>query len=143
MKHLAVPTVNVYIVKGNKVLLGRRANTGWMDGSLCPPGGHIEQGETPTRAIIREIREELGAVVDSKDLEFSCVAVRSQTTSEHIAFEFVIRDSAYTFTNAEPEKCVELIYVDMDNLPEDMIDDFRLIIVEGIIGGSQYLEIGF
>ena len=67
MKHLVIPTVNVFVINGSKLMLGRRANTGWMDGHLCPPGGHIEVGETPVLAMLREIKEELGVVVKPED----------------------------------------------------------------------------
>jgi mutator protein MutT len=105
MKHLIAPSVNVFVIKGNKVLLSRRAITGWMDGYLCPPGGHVEKGETPLIAIVREIKEELGVKVKEKDLEFVCV--------------------------------------DLNKLPEDIIDHFAEIIKEGIINNKPYLEIGY
>jgi 8-oxo-dGTP diphosphatase len=34
-----------------------------LPGAWCFPGGHIEPGETPRRAIIRELVEELGILV--------------------------------------------------------------------------------
>ena len=143
MKHLVIPTVNAYIINGSKLLLSRRANTGWMDGHLCPPGGHIEAGETPVVAMIREIEEELGVSVKPEDLEFACVAVRNTPGGETVAFEFVIRDKAYAFTNAEPEKCSELVWVDLDNLGDDMIGQFTYITREGVIGRKSYLEVGY
>lgn len=143
MKHMIIPSVNVFIIKDNKVLLGRRANTGWMDGYLCPPGGHIEKGETPTVAIIREIEEELGVHVEASDITFACVAARHVVPSEYVAYEFVVRDKQYPFMNAEPEKCSELVWVDIDNLPEDVIDHFRQIIEQGVVVGRPYLEVGY
>ncbi len=114
-----------------------------MDGHLCPPGGHVEKGETPTVAIQREIQEELGVLVDFKDLEFSCVAARNTSPTEYVAYEFVIRDKDYIFTNAELEKCSELTWVPMNDLPEDVVDHFRQVIEQGIIGGQTYLELGY
>lgn len=133
MKHLVAPSVNVFVLSGKKVLLTRRANTGWMDGHLCPPGGHVEIGETPTQAIIREVKEELGATVKAKDLEFICVAARNASPTEYVAYEFVIRDKKYDFTNTEPEKCSELVWVDINKLPDDIIDDFKEVIPQSII----------
>lgn len=124
-------------------MLGRRTNTGWMDGHLCPPGGHIELGETPFVAMLREIKEELGVVVKSEDLEFACVAARNTPAGETVAYEFVIRDKDYDFKNNEPEKCSELVWVNMIALPEEVIDHFGQIITKGIIGGKTYLEIGY
>ena len=143
MKHLVVPTVNVFIISGTKLLLGRRLNKGWMDGYLCPTGGHVEVGETPAQALISEIKEELGVTVKSDDLEFACVAVRKTTEGETVAFEFIIRDKDYTFINTEPEQCSELVWVDLYALPDDLIDDFRQIITHGIIGKKVYIELGY
>ena len=46
----------VIVIKDGKILVGERKDTGL----LCGPGGHIEMGETPEDAAIRETREEFG-----------------------------------------------------------------------------------
>lgn len=46
----------VIVVKDGKILVGTRKD----NGLICGPGGHIEQGETPEEAAIRETREEFG-----------------------------------------------------------------------------------
>lgn len=46
----------VLVVRDGKVLVGERKDSGL----LCGPGGHIENGETPEDAAIREAREEFG-----------------------------------------------------------------------------------
>ena len=143
MIHLVAPSVNVFVIRGNKVLLGRRADTGWMDGYLCPPGGHVEKGETPVLAAIREIKEELGVTVKSADLEFVCVAARNASPTEYVAYEFIIRDKDYPFKNAELEICSELVWAELDDLPDDVIEHFRQIITDGIIGKKPYLELGY
>jgi mutator protein MutT len=142
-RYLIAPSVNVFILKGSKVLLGRRANTGYMDGYLCPPGGHVEIGERPTDAALRELKEEIGITVDPTHLEFLCVAPRNSGTTPYVAYEFVIRDRDYDYQNAEPEKCSELVWVELDDLPEEVIEDFRQIIEKGLIGGAKYFEVGF
>jgi len=143
MKHLIAPSANVFVIRNDKVLLSRRANTGWLDGHLCAPGGHVEKGESPTVAILREIKEELGVEVAAEDLEFVCVAARNTQPTEYVAYEFVIRDKDYVFTNAEPDKCSELVWVDLHDLPDDIIPDFRAIIEQAIIGKQPFLELGF
>src|ERR1700722_10708962 len=95
-------SVNVSILKGEKILLSRRANTGWMDGSLCIPGGHVEVDETPRQAAIRELEEELGIKAHVDDLEFICVAARNTKPNQYVAYEFVIRDENIKYKNAEP-----------------------------------------
>ncbi len=51
--------VGVYVVKDGRILTGVR---GPGDGEylICGPGGHIEDGETPGQAAIRETQEEFG-----------------------------------------------------------------------------------
>lgn len=52
-----VPTgCGVIVVKDGKILIGTRKD----NGLVCGPGGHIEIGETPEEAAIRETREEFG-----------------------------------------------------------------------------------
>lgn len=143
MTHLVAPSVNIFIVNGTKVLLGRRANTGWMDGYLCPPGGHVEKGETPTIAAVRELKEELGVTIDPNDLEFICVAARNNTPTEYVAYEFALRNKGHVFINAEPEKCSQLVWVELTDLPDDLVDHFRHIIEQGLIDKRPYLEVGF
>lgn len=51
--------VGVIVAHNGKILCGIRANdTG--SGLLCGPGGHIEEGETPEQAAVREAQEEFG-----------------------------------------------------------------------------------
>lgn len=54
--------VGVLIVQEGKLLCGTRVK----EGSICGPGGHIEAGESPEAAAIRETQEELG--ITPKDL---------------------------------------------------------------------------
>jgi 8-oxo-dGTP diphosphatase len=53
---------------GEQVLLGRK-KTGLGEGRLVGPGGKLEPGESPREAIVREVFEEVGLVVDPAGLE--------------------------------------------------------------------------
>lgn len=141
--YLIAPSVNVYIIKNDKVLLGRRQNTGYADGKLCPPGGHVEEGETPLQATVRELKEEVGIEIDAHDLEFVCVAARDDSPTAYVGYEFMLKDKDYTPANTEPEKCSELVWVDIADLPDDVISDFAEIIKRSILGNEKYLELGF
>jgi len=57
-----VPAAGAVIVRGGRLLLGRRARPPYA-GMWDTPGGFIEAGEAPERALRRELREELGATV--------------------------------------------------------------------------------
>lgn len=51
-----------------EVLLGEKKK-GLGVGKVVGPGGKLEQGESPEQAIVREVREESGLVVQEADLE--------------------------------------------------------------------------
>lgn len=143
MTHIVIPSVNIFIVKDRKVLLGRRINTGWMDGHLCPPGGHVEEGETPTIAALRELKEELGIELSSQELDFLCVAARNNPPREYVAYEFIVRNLSVEPINNEPEKCSELVWIDINALPDEVIPHFAEVIQRSIISNEKYLELGY
>ena len=57
------------LIDGNgRVLVQRRPETGSMAGLWEFPGGKLETGETPEAGLCRELREELGIVVEEHAL---------------------------------------------------------------------------
>ena len=71
----------VLVVRDGKVLTGTRIERA-SHGQICGPGGHIEAGETPEQAAVREAHEEfgitchdlkpLGTTPDGKSAIFMC-----------------------------------------------------------------------
>nr|WP_269440227.1 NUDIX domain-containing protein [Arthrobacter sp. zg-Y769] len=53
---------------GRQVLMGLK-KTGFGLGRVVTLGGHIEHGETPEQAAVREVEEESGVVVREADLQ--------------------------------------------------------------------------
>ena len=62
-----IKVVAAIIEKNNKVFCAQRANKGELALKWEFPGGKIEDGETNEEALIREIYEELGAIVLLKE----------------------------------------------------------------------------
>lgn len=63
--HPITPTgCGVIVVKDGKILIGTRKD----NGLVCGPGGHIEAGEKPVDASVRETREEFGINIDAEQL---------------------------------------------------------------------------
>ena len=67
--YVVIPRVLIFLTCGDYVLLLRGA----PDKKLWPDqynglGGHVEAGETPYQAALREIREESGLIVDALTL---------------------------------------------------------------------------
>lgn len=52
------------IIRNHRVLLAQRNHPQEWAGRWEFPGGKVERGETPQRALVREIAEELGAVIE-------------------------------------------------------------------------------
>lgn len=67
-RHCFPVLVHALIASGDRLLLLRRAGTGLFDGYWAPPGGHVEAGEAPRAAAVRESREEVGLELDGKQL---------------------------------------------------------------------------
>ncbi|MFQ5829651.1 MAG: NUDIX domain-containing protein [Candidatus Methylomirabilia bacterium] len=59
-----VPAAVALIVRGRKILLGRRAGPPY-ENSWDLPGGFVEGDETPEVALRRELKEELGVGIRS------------------------------------------------------------------------------
>jgi len=56
------------LVDGDKALLCHRcADRAWYPDVWDLPGGHIEDGETASAALVRELHEELGIVISEPD----------------------------------------------------------------------------
>jgi len=56
------------IFRDDRLLIIRRSQTVAAPGMLCLPGGGIEQGETESEALVREMQEELAIDVTPKRL---------------------------------------------------------------------------
>jgi len=110
---------------GDRILLMSRAGSGYHDGELSLPAGHLEGGEDVKTALVRELAEELAIVVDPDDCQMSLVAHRAPETSadlEYVDLFFTIEHWEGTPTIGEPDKCTELLWTAADKLPPDVIE---------------------
>ena len=62
--------VDAVTVMGTQVLLITRGKEPWK-GELAFPGGFVEEGEDPEKAVIRELKEETG--IDGRVVRIICV----------------------------------------------------------------------
>ena len=117
-------TVHLFFFRGSQILLIRRFNTGYADGQYSVPAGHLDGGETVIAAARREALEEVGVGIDPQDVEFSSVMHRLNG-DERVDFFVKIRDWAGEPANTEPEKCDDLRWVDVNDLPANTIPYIR------------------
>lgn len=130
-------SVQLLLEKENKILLMKRKNTGYEDGKYCLPGGHVEVNEEIREALIREAKEEIGINLNIQDIEFYKVLNR-KINKEQEYIDFVFKANSWTgnITNEEQDKCEELIWVDVDKVPENTLDFIPEILKNG---SSKYL----
>lgn len=130
------------LFRESKVLLLRRANTGFWDGSYSLPAGHVESGENFSGAMVREALEEIGVTLAPEDLRVAHVMHRKSDTdsSERVDTFFVAEKWTGDITNREPEKCDDLSWFSLDELPENIIPYIRHVLecIERKVFYSEY-----
>ncbi|MEM8683112.1 MAG: NUDIX domain-containing protein [Pseudomonadota bacterium] len=55
---------------------------------FCQPGGHIESGESPEQAVVREVLEETGSIVTCGDLVGVYLWIHPQTRQQFLRIVF-------------------------------------------------------
>ena len=103
--------------EAGRVLLQRRANTGYLDGHYDFPSGHVDAGEGFTTAATRETLEETGLAVDEEDLKLKHANINhSGVPYINIVFETEVWAGEPRIM--EPEKCDDMGFYDVSALPE-------------------------
>lgn len=126
MKEYYSTRVAVYVMflKDDKLLLGKRQNTGYKDGYYAFVQGHVEEGETITQAALREAKEEVGADILKEDLEFALVA-HNRVDKDYTDYFFVCRKWRGSIQNMEPDKCESLEWFDVYSVPDNSVFQVR------------------
>jgi 8-oxo-dGTP diphosphatase len=122
------PHVGVHLIlnEGRKVLLLRRANTGFADGRWSVPGGSLEHGETLPQAAAREALEEVGVTIDPADRSFAHLCHHADPDGlARVGVFFTARRWASEPVNAEPHRYSEIAWHDLDDLPCDIVSYIR------------------
>lgn len=117
------------------ILLMKRKNTGSDDGMYELPGGHLEANEDLYEAMIREVKEEL--LIDLKKEDIKLIYLMHHYTGERLNFIFTTNTKDLEPKIGEPNKCEELIWVDINNLPTNTTKKVKLTIKD-IINNINY-----
>lgn len=133
------------VLDGSRVLLARRRGSGYHDGEFGLPAGHVDGGEPLRAALVREVVEEVGIVVRPEDAELvltAHLAPERPGDREYLHAFFVVRRWDGEPRIGEPEKCDELRWAELDDLPSDTVDHVRAA-VEAWRAGQPLLEWGW
>ena len=149
-RFVVVPASYVFLLRegdaGTEVLLQRRQNTGYMDDHwAAAAAGHVERGETAYDAAHREALEE----IDVSDLDLAFVTSMQRTRhadaiDERVDFFFTARSWSGDPRIVEPEKCAELRWCALTDLPAPVVPH-EASVLEAIRTGTTtaYSTFGF
>ncbi len=104
--------VHTFVFSRGRLLLLRRANTGFLDGYYSLPGGHVDAGEEVAKAAVREVAEE--ARIEVVEIE-PCLVM---PYGDGVDFLFEAKRWRGTAQIGEPDRCDDLVWVRPDQLPE-------------------------
>ena len=105
--------VGAILLKGDRILVGRRAPHKSAPGFWEFPGGKVESGELPAQALEREIREELGLRIKSlRTLDVSDTPVGATM----IRLEVIVCELLSDFEGASSDHD-EFLWASKDDLP--------------------------
>src|SRR3989344_1644984 len=110
--------VGVIVKRDNKILLGKRKNTG--AGYWCFPGGHLEYKEDLIECAKREVLEEVG--IQIKNIKLGPYTNDNNNPGKlHYISIFVLADySSGEIRVMEPNECEEWKWFTWNNLPEPL-----------------------
>ncbi|KAK6157718.1 hypothetical protein DH2020_011966 [Rehmannia glutinosa] len=126
--------VVVFLLKGKKVLLGRRRSSVGRD-TFALPGGHLEFGESFEECAAREVKEETG--LDIHKVEYLTVinnVISKVDKPLHIVAIFMrafLADHNQTPQNVEPEKCEGWDWYDWNDLPKPLFGPLETMAQSG------------
>lgn len=112
------------IIKNEKgeALFQRRWGSKLWPNFLGLPAGHLDKEENAIDALTREAKEELDIDITPNDIEDTFVVNRiNKNLKPYYDVYFVIKNYGGLIKINEPNKCQELKWVNLEELPEDVI----------------------
>jgi 8-oxo-dGTP diphosphatase len=123
--HPAAAVYGVLRDASEQVLLLRRAGSGYHDGELSLPAGHLDGGEDAVSGLVRELGEELLVEADPDACRLALVMHRAPEVGdgdEYIDLFFTVGRWTGRPQVGEPDKATELLWAHPRRLPLDVVD---------------------
>jgi len=148
-RHQLIPASYLVLFRNEgerkEVLMARRFQTGYEDGKYSLPAGHVEEKESFSDCLVREIKEEIAIDLDAQKCEVAHVMHRDAKTemnNERIDIYWTASEWRGEIENLEPHKCDDLSRFPLDSLPENTIPYIRHALT-CIQDGVMYGEYGY
>ena len=106
---------------GKKEILMMLAN--YLGNMYDLPGGHLEPNEDLYDAMNREAKEELGIEIEREDMQI--IHIYHHYEKDLLKFVFKVKKFKNKIQNLEPEKCKELKWIEIENLPDNTLSGIR------------------
>ena len=116
--------VNVFVIKNDQVLLGKRKNAAG-EGDWGLPGGHVEWMERLTVAAKRELEEETGLKAKKLSFLHAVNDPNAEDNSHYLHVCFVADEYEGEPKLMEPHKCHEWKWFSLDMLPKNIFIGHR------------------
>lgn len=108
-----------------RILMGKRLSEHGY-GTWAVPGGHLEIGENPKHAAMRELLEETGIKVPQEDFVLFAITndlfqnEQNILVNHYITLHYVAYDISDIPKVMEPDKCEKWMWHSMYNLPSQL-----------------------
>jgi len=126
--------VHLLLVSDDRIMLGRRANTGYGDGAYEPPSSRLDQRETIVEAAVRVAAAQAGITLDPVCVSLAHV-MHDVSGAGRIAF--FLTAGGWDGTPAAMENYSDLDWFPLAALPANMIDRAR-VAVRNFAAGARF-----
>ncbi|PPR08374.1 MAG: hypothetical protein CFH44_01125 [Proteobacteria bacterium] len=137
-KQILKAAVHAFVINDNKLLMSIRSKNGepYLWGV---PGGHVDDIEVSSQALIREMKEEINLDINKGEFKLVFSMHRAGVNKPYFCTFFEVETNLANLKNNEPEKCDELKWFDLDELPENIVPYIKKAI-NAYLDGEIYLE---
>ena len=126
-----------------EILFQKRKNTWFCDGYYdLSASGHVDENESMKHAMCREAKEELGITIKEDDLEFTCLIHKNSEGNIYYNGYFEANKWVGNPCINEPEKNEELKWININNLPSNIVND-RYLAIDNYKKWIKYSEFGW
>ncbi len=133
-----IPAVHLVLRSGDKFLMLRRYQTGYMDGFYSVVAGHVDGNEFFRAAMAREAYEEAGITIEIDSLRLvHTLHFLGEEERLHLFFE--ADNWSGEVNNMEPQKCDDLAWYTLEENIDKMVP-YVAVALEKISNGIHYCE---